>query len=409
MQSLAEMWSDYMPATEDVSAHLKHFLQENDLRAVEVVLLSKGIKTFHGFQQELLDPTERQILMEKSVGIYRLLGGPFPRLRQQALKACFGENSLNRMDQDEYSIQNYVGGCSDHATGLQRSFGPAFNKARLAGLGRQVSESLECLARSHELARASLKSKVEAYAAIYCKKADAANGVAWEEIKAAHRACRDSIFWGLANLCYGVESQDAMSEAYKSIAQGVWCEEDIVDFFSTTYVQIMMELAGGPKKSGVVVSKCAAKVMASQGQHADEADAGLHAPSAGCQGSSSPALKLVTLLKWRRFCMLLQKVQVDTEAEGTKASTRCSSACVSSSGFSLQGKCEDKPQTENVTDMLSALNGRVLRLEQDKPQSENVTDLLPELTERLLRLEREFLFLKAQHCMNQALSDDECW
>ena len=393
MQSLAGMWSDYMPATEDVSEDLKHFLRENDLRAVEVVLLSKGIKTFHGFQQELLDPTERQILMEKSVGMYRLLGGPFPRFRQQALKACFGDNSLNGMDQDEYSIQNHVGGCSDHATGLQRSFGPAFNKARLAGLGRQVSESLECLARSHELARASLKFKIDAYAAIFCKKDDAADGVAWEAIKAAHRACRDSIFWGLANLCYGVESQDAMSEAYKSIAHGVWCEEDIVDFFSKTYVEIMMELAGGPKKSGVVVSKCAAKVMASQGQHADEADAGLHAPSAGCQGSSSPE----------------QEVQVDTETEGTKASTRCSSACVSSSGFSLQGKCEDTPQTENVTDMLSALNGRVLRLEQDKPQCENVTHLPQELTERLLSLERELLFLKAQHCMNQALSGGEYW
>ena len=147
-----------------------------------------------------------------------------------------------------------------------------------------------------------------------------------------------------------------------------------------------MELAGGPKKSGVVVSKCAAKVMASQGQHADEADAGVHAPSAGCQ-----------------------EVQVDIEAEGTKASTRCSSACVSSSGFSLQGKCEDKPQTENVTDMLSALNGRVLRLEQDKPQCENVTHLPQELTERLLSLERELLFLKAQHCMNQALSGGEYW
>ena len=409
MQSLAEMWSDYMPATEDVSAHLKHFLQENDLRAVEVVLLSKGIKTYHGFQQELLDSTERQILMEKSVGIYRLLGGPFPRLRQQALKACFGENSLNHMDQDEYSIQNYVGGCSDYATDLQRSFGPAFNRARLAGLGRQVSESLDCLARSHELARASLKCAIDAYAAIYCKKGDAANDVAWEAIKGAHRACRDNIFWGLANLCYGVESQDAMSEAYKSIAHGVWCKEDIVDFFSKTYVDILTGLAGGPKKSGVVVSKCAAKVMAGQGQHEDGADAGLHAPSAVCQGSSSPALKLVTVLKWRRLFMLLQKFHVDTEAEGTKASTRCSSAFVSSSGFSVQGKCEDKPQTENVTDMLSALNGRVLRLEQDKPQSENVTDLLSQLTERLLSLEREFVFHRAQHCVNQGLSDDEFW
>ena len=59
--------------------------------------------------------------------------------------------------------------------------------------------------------------------------------------------------------------------------------------------------------------------------------------------------------------------------------------------------------------MLSALNGRVLRLEQDKPQSENVTDLLSQLTERLLSLEREFVFHRAQHCVNQGLSDDEFW
>ena len=324
MQSLAEMWSDFLSSTEDVSAYLKH------------------------------------------------------------------------MDQDEYSIQNYVGGCSDHATGLQRSFGPAFNKARLAGFWREVSESLDCLARSREFARASLKCAVDAYAAIYCKKDDAADDVAWEAIKGAHRACRDNIFWGLANLCYGVESRDAMCEAYKSIAQGVWCEEDIVNFFSKTYAYIMMELAGGPKKSGVVVSKCAAKVMARQGQHADEADAGLHAPSARCQGSSSPGLKLLTVSKWRRFaCMLLQKVQVHTEAKGTKASTRCF--------------CQDKPRTENMADMLLALNGRVLRLEQDKPQSEHVTVLLLEFAERLRRMESELVFHKAQLCMNEALSGDECW
>ena len=106
--------------------------------------------------------------------------------------------------------------------------------------------------------------------------------------------------------------------------------------------------------------------------------------------------------------MLLQKFHVDTEAEGTKASTRCSSAFVSSSGFSVRGKCEDKPQTD-VTDMLSALNGRVLRLEQDKLQSENVADLLSELTQKLLSLEKRFVFHSAEHCVNQVLSDDEFW
>ena len=107
--------------------------------------------------------------------------------------------------------------------------------------------------------------------------------------------------------------------------------------------------------------------------------------------------------------MLLQKVQVHTEAKGTKASTRCSSAFVSSSGFSVQGDCQDKPRTENMADMLLALNGRVLRLEQDKPQSEHVTDLLLEFAERLRRMESELVFHKAQLCMNEALSGDECW
>ena len=106
--------------------------------------------------------------------------------------------------------------------------------------------------------------------------------------------------------------------------------------------------------------------------------------------------------------MLLQKFHVDTEAEGTKASIRCSSAFVSSSGFSVRGQCEDNPQID-VTDMLSALNGRVLRLEQDKLQSENVADLLSELTKKLVSLEKRFVFHSAEHCVNQVLSEDEFW
>ena len=135
-RSCLEMFPDYMPATEDVSARLTYFLRENDLRAVELVLLSRGIKTYNSFQQELLNPENRKIMADKSLGIYRLLGGPFPQSRQQALKACFGEDSLNlHMAHDEYSILNCLGGCTEHATELLRSFGPAFTQAVLKYLG----------------------------------------------------------------------------------------------------------------------------------------------------------------------------------------------------------------------------------------------------------------------------------
>ena len=363
-RSCLEMFPDYMPATEDVSARLTYFLRENDLRAVELVLLSRGIKTYNSFQQELLNPENRKIMADKSLGIYRLLGGPFPQSRQQALKACFGEDSLNlHMDHDEYSILNCLGGCTEHATELLRSFGPAFTQAaRAAGNWGGVSESLDHLARSHELARASLRSAVDAYAAIFCTKGDVRNDVQYEAIKGAHRACKDRIFWGLANVCYGVESKDGMIEAYESIAGGVWCRKHIVETFHKTYTDLTKELAGGEKKSGVWLSKHAAKVMAdlaisakTQGQDAEQADAGL----------------------------LLQKLLDD--ADGTKAAAGCSAASASSSESVQEGTCQDKPQT----------------------QTQDVTDMLSHLHERVTELERELVFSRVKRVMNPMQPDDD--
>ena len=372
------MYSDYMPVTEDVSPQMKCFLRENDILAIECVLLARGIKTYYGFQQAQQDPTERQILLEKSLGIYRVLGGSFPQFRQNALKLCFGDNRDNQslhhhMEQDEHSILNCLGGCTDHSTILKRSFGSVFHQARMAGFGREISQSLDYLTRSHELAQASLKCAVEAYAAIFCYKENVGNDFLWETLKAAHRACKDNIFWKLASVCDGVESKDAMSETYKSAAHGVWCGAHMTDTFSKTYLDLTSELAGGPKKSGQVLSRCAAKLMGgqvqssgqqlisakTQGQDADEAHAGLHAESAGSQGSSSSALKPVTMptwrQRWRQRWMLRQKAQVDAQAEGTKESASCSSASVSSSGFSVQGKGHAKPQPEVSTKMMSEL------------------------------------------------------
>ena len=120
---------------------------------------------------------------------------------------------------------------------------------------------------------------------------------------------------------------------------------------------------GRRKKSGVWLSKWAAKVFAglgqqlisaeTPGQHAEQADAGL----------------------------LLHKLLDD--AEGTKASAGCSAASVSSSESVQEGTCQDKPQTQDVTDMLS------------------------ELHERVLELERELVFFKVKRCMNPMLSDDD--
>ena len=111
------MYSDYTPATEDVAPQMQCFLRENHILAIECVLLARGIKTYSVFQQAQQDPTERQILLEKSLGIYRGLGGPFPHFRQNALKSCFGDNRDNQnqslhhhTEQDEDSILNCLGG-----------------------------------------------------------------------------------------------------------------------------------------------------------------------------------------------------------------------------------------------------------------------------------------------------------
>ena len=227
---------DSTPITDDTSPQLKFFLWYNDISAIQCLLVTRGIKTFVGFQKALEDPIERAILLDKSFGIYHVLGGPFPHLRQQTLKFLFGVNPLTdrsqcEVNQDEQSIFNAFGGCTDHATTLKRSYGSVFHNALMAGYCSEVSESLYLFSRSHELAEASLKLAVEGYAALYFDKKDCPDRRSYETVKSAYRGCRDMIFWCLARVCYGVENREAMMEQLKRASCGVWFAQHLTESF----------------------------------------------------------------------------------------------------------------------------------------------------------------------------------
>ena len=103
---------DIVPAAQEVSPKLKLFLQQTDLLAIECLLLSRCIKTYHGLNVLLeQDPDERRIILEKAHAIYRVLGGPFPQLRHNSLNCYFGtgDKQLVHMNHDEHSILNRLG------------------------------------------------------------------------------------------------------------------------------------------------------------------------------------------------------------------------------------------------------------------------------------------------------------
>ena len=243
---------------------LKSYLRFLDLKAIEVLLLARGVKSFHGFNL-LLDEsrTERRLILDGIYELYRLLGGPFPQTRQKSLMSLFPTEKDPRvkMDCDEFSILNQFGGLSSHDSELKKGFASAFWGARQAGLGHRIDVCLAKLKESHEHARISLNCAVEAYATIFCYKRHWPDAQKWEQIKNSHRACKDLIFWRLANETYGL-NREAMREAYERSAQSIPAGEDLLEHFHKTHADIMLGILGGPEKSGVQITPFAAQIQA---------------------------------------------------------------------------------------------------------------------------------------------------
>ena len=344
---------DIASSVDEASPRLKCFLRFLDLKAIEVLLLARGIKTYYGLNVLVeQDPKERRTILEGSYEIYRILGGPFPQSRQNSLNSLFYSegNPWMEVNHDEFSLLNQFGGSSCHDSDLKRSFGGAFLGAQKAGLGCRIDICLEKLKRSHEHARASLRYAVEAYAAIFCYKKQCPDPAQWEAIKNAHRACRDLVFWCLASETYGV-NKEAMRAAYERASQGIPCEGNLVEAFSKTYGDVMSGIQGGPEKSGIQVTPYAAQVLEQQyGNCGETADASLDAQAGElCTPASC------------------SKAEVVVQAGST-------STPVSSTVFGLPGHDFVGQQTEQVPEMLTGLNQRVHRLEQFL--EDNVVELL---------------------------------
>ena len=132
---------DIASIVDEASPRLKRFLRFLDLKAIEVLLLARGIRTYYGLNVLVeQDSKERRSILEGSYEIYRILGGPFPQSRQNSLNSLFYSegNPWMEVNHDEFSILNQFGGSSCHDSDLKRSFGGAFLGAQKAGLGHRI-------------------------------------------------------------------------------------------------------------------------------------------------------------------------------------------------------------------------------------------------------------------------------
>ena len=278
-QSTAAQYSDLPPLNGGSSEALRHFLTEHDLLGMEVLLLSRKIRTLRAL--ESLETTERAVFLCKAREFYELLG-TFPSNLKNTLNRVFGDLPRTGHFQGfPWAMQSgalpYMqspwaghGGRGQHAllglsqpvgpepltdpveddSYLKRTLGAALLGARdVVGWDRYI-ECLRRLKRSDELVTASCLEAAEALAALGIRKEDVRERERKEALKLAKKSVRDVLLWRCAGNALGLDSREGVVRACEEACRHTHVDENAVSQVTNGYRRVMEQLAGGspPKK-----------------------------------------------------------------------------------------------------------------------------------------------------------------